>query len=431
MKRIAIVGGGFTGIGAAYYLKDFKNTEVTIFEAEKTLGGLAGGIRTRNWNWPVDKLIHHWFEGDKWALGIAKEIGLEKKIIIKNVKSSCFYNGEIAELDSPSSLIRLPFLNIFDRIRTGVVMAYLRLDKGYLKYEKKTSVEFIKKYMGKKSFSVLWEPLFKGKFGDYYSEINAAWFWSRIHPRTKSLAYIEGGFQKFLENLRDYLGKYKMTFLMKTKVQSIKKFGEKFILKFDGGEKEFDVVVLAIPFSISKNLFDFPKDYLKKCELLRSIGAQYFVLELKESFLEDGTYWLNINDSSFPFMMVAEHTNFIDKKNYGKNHIVWIGKYLDYNNEMWKMNKKELLEKVIPFMKKINPRFNESWIKRSFFNRFYDAQPIVEKNYSQIRPTIDTPIRNLFVANMHHIYPWDRGTNNALGLGQRVAKKIAQENHLR
>ena len=42
--NIAIIGGGLTGLTAAYELLKYGH-QVTVFEKEKTLGGLAGGFK--------------------------------------------------------------------------------------------------------------------------------------------------------------------------------------------------------------------------------------------------------------------------------------------------------------------------------------------------------------------------------------------------
>ena len=424
MKKIAVIGGGFSGLGIAYYTRNRKDCEVTIFEHSDRVGGLASGIRADGWNWPVDRVIHHWFTTDHWALDIAKEIGMGNKLIIKDTKSSCYYNGKIAELDSPISLLKFPFISLFNRLRLAFGMAWLRLDKNFLKYEKETSFSYIKRTMGNEVFRVLWEPLFYGKFGKHAPSVNAAWFWARVHPRTKSLAYVEGGFQTYAERLVEVIKEKGTKVVLNAEIKKVVKKGEKFQIIVGKKKHEFDIVVLAVPLPVALQLYDFPIEYKEKYKPLRSIGAQYFVLELDKPFLADNSYWLNVNDKSFPFMMVAEHTNFVDKKNYGNKHIIWVGKYLDYDHDLWQKDEKELLEIIIPYLSKINPRFNKSWIKRSFFTRFKNAQPIMPLNYSVKIPRIETPIENLYIANMNHVYPWDRGTKNALGLGARVAKII-------
>ena len=425
MAKIGIIGGGFTGLGTAYFLEKFKGHEITLIEKDRQLGGLSAGFKKKEWEWHLDKLIHHWFSTDRHALNIAKEIGLGKKLIFKNTLSSCYYNGNIAQLDTPMSLLKFPFLSFIGRIRLALMMALLRVDNNYLRYENKSAVSFIRRMAGDEVFNVLWKPLFSGKFGKNAKDVNAAWFWARVHPRTKKLAYIEGGFQAFIDRLAEVLKSKGIRIKTEVSVEKIKKRKDgKFEIFSNEGKFEFDAIVLTVPLEVALKLYDFPEDYKKKYSQFKSIGAQYFALELDRQFLKDGTYWLNVNDEKFPFMMVAEHTNFVNKSHYGNSHLIWVGKYLDYGSPLWKLNKKDLLEKIIPCLKKINHNFDASQIKESFFFRFRDAQPILTTNYSKKMPKIETPVENLYTANMNHIYPWDRGTNNALELGFRTAKKI-------
>jgi len=72
--RIAIVGGGFTGLSAAYDLCK-AGYDVTIFEHDADIGGLAGtfelspGVR-------VEKFYHHWFTSVVDVLNLIDELGL-------------------------------------------------------------------------------------------------------------------------------------------------------------------------------------------------------------------------------------------------------------------------------------------------------------------------------------------------------------------
>ncbi len=426
-KSIAIIGGGYSGLGTAYYLikNGVPGKDITIFESNSYLGGLASGIKTAEWEWPVDKVIHHWFTTDRWAMSIAKELGLWNKVIIKDTKSSSYYDGKIAELDSAMSLLKLPFLSLMGRIRMGAILALLRLDKNFLRYEKETSYNFIKRTMGEKVFRIMWEPLFKGKFGSYADKISAAWFWARINPRTKSLAYFKGGFQKYADELGDFLKKKEVKIELNAKIKNVSGKTNKFSIKIGSDNKDFDCVVFATPLEVAANLFkDFSPTYKDKLKSYDMLGAQYFVLELKKPFFKDKTYWLNVQDSSFPFMMVAEHTNFVSPKHYNNKHIIWVGKYLNADNPLWSMDEKELLAKVINYLKKINSSFSEKDIERSFLTRFRYAQPVIPINYSKKIPSVRAPVKGIYLASLNHIYPWDRGTNNALGLGENVAKKI-------
>jgi protoporphyrinogen oxidase len=428
MIKIGIIGAGFGGLSTAYYLSKIPNCKITIFEKDDKVGGLSKGFKMPEWKWNIDDLIHHWFANDKYIFEMIKDLNLEKNILLKKTKSSMYYKGKIAELDSPTSLLKLPFLSFFNRIRVGIVMALLRFDKNYLKYETKTSYDFLKKMMGEKAFNILWLPLFEGKFGNYAEKINASWFWARINPRTKKLAYYKGGFQKLLDEIATCLKKRNVKLRFNSLVTETKKIDEKIILKSKNKDYKFDYVINTAPLPIFLKITkELPKDYKNNMEKLKIISSQYFVIELNKKFLVDGSYWLNINDKSFPFMMIAEHTNFVDNLNYNKKSIIWVGKYLDNKNKLWRLNKKQLLKKIIPCLKKINPNFKEADINRVFFKRYKYAQPIIELNYSKKKPPLLTPIKNLYIANMHQIYPEDRGTNNAVALGKKVAQIIKNQ----
>ena len=60
-------------------------------------------------------------------------------------------------------------------------------------------------------------------------------------------------------------------------------------------------------------------------ERIEYLGAVCIVLELDRSLSE--TYWLNVNDLSFPFVGVIEHTNMEPASAYGGRHIVYLSRY--------------------------------------------------------------------------------------------------------
>ena len=88
------------------------------------------------------------------------------------------------------------------------------------------------------------------------------------------------------------------------------------------------------------------------------------------------------------------------------------------------MTEEQLIKLYIPYIKKINPKFEAGWIKRSWLFENPYAQPVFPKNYSKEIPKMKTDLPGLYVANMSMVYPWDRGTNYAIESGQKVAKLI-------
>lgn len=424
--RVAIIGAGFGGLAAAYRLAK-SEVDVSVFESEEKPGGLAIGFEQPRWKWSLEAHYHHWFTNDYAILNLAKEI--EYKVITIRPKTSTYIDGWVYQLDSPLTLLKFDKLSFIDRLRTGAVLAYLKLIPFWKPLETITAEKFIKTTMGEKSWKVLWRPLFEKKFSYYSSEIPASWFWSRIYKRTPYLAYPEGGYLAFARRISEKVCEKRGKIFYKTVVESVSKKGGKFEVKTKNMSFTFDRVICTLPspifVKIAKGL---PGEYKESLVQLKGIGAVNLVLSLKKQFLSDGTYWLNINERDFPFVAVVEHTNFMDKRNYNNERLLYIGNYLPHEHEYFKKEAKDLISEFMPFLKKINPQFSKSHINESYLFKAYFAQPIIPLNYSKEIPKFETPIKGLYLSNIQQVYPWDRGTNYAVENAEKVAKLILDEN---
>lgn len=397
--KIAIIGGGFTGLTAAYELGKLGH-QVTVFEKEKTLGGLANGFREPNWDWHLEMAYHHLFTNDTAILHLIKELNLTDKLIIKLPVTATLWNGVPYPLDSPLHLLRFPGMPLVDRIRTGILLATLKINPFWRPLESITAKQLFLTIGGKRAWKAIWEPLMIGKFGNYADSIAASWLWARIKKRTPKLCYIKGGFHTLISAL-------KLAIIQRG--GTIKKncfFDCDRIFKSNSfSHTPFDRILFTIPVPTA----------------IPHLHAQTLILETKEPVLKDA-YWLNITDRSFPFLAVVAHTNMIDKKYYGGHHLTYIGNYLPDGHPYLSMTKEQLLEKFMPFLKRIANRQLRIINSYLFIGKY--AQPVHELHYSDRAPKLKTPIPGIFLANMDSIYPWDRGTNYAVELGMKAAKTI-------
>lgn len=428
--RIAIIGAGFTGLTAALRLSE-KGHQVIIFEKEKNPGGLATGFKRKNWDWSCEYFFHHLFTSDQATRNLISEFGLNNKLFFEKPKTSIYFKGKVSRFDSPISVLIFPHLSLYQKIRTGIVTVYLKLTNNWQRLEKITAVQWLKKFYGQKTYQILWEPLLKAKFGEFFKQIPASWFWARIKKRSTRLGYLEGGFQVLTDKIVEEIKKNKGELILDKEINNIQINNSPFrrnptkralsILNY-----QFDKVVFTTPAETFLKIMNdkLPKDYQQKLSQLQMIGALNLVLTLKESFLTDGTYWLNVNDTNFPFVAVMEHTNFMDKSHYGNNHILYVGGYYPQNHRYFKITKEEIFKEWLPYLKKINQDFNSlSIIHYSLFINLY-AQPIMPLNYSKIVPFHQAPIKNVFLANTQQIYPWDRGINYAIEEGEKIVDEI-------
>ncbi|MCL4353811.1 NAD(P)/FAD-dependent oxidoreductase [Patescibacteria group bacterium] len=425
--KIAIIGAGFTGLTASYILAK-NGHQVEIFEKDPFPGGLAVGYKEPGWSWSLEKHYHHWFTNDKAILSLAREI--DYRVISKRPKTSSFIEGNIYQLDSPASLMRFPLLSIWQRIRLGFILGILRLNPFWRPLEGLNAAKTLRKIMGKKTYEMIWEPLLVNKFGSFTENISFTWFWARIKKRTPSLRYPERGFLGFAQHLQKEIEKRGGRLYYNTEVKEIKNQNAKVRITTQNSkteDREFDKVVVTLPsFLFLKIVRDLPLDYQKKLKSLKSLGAINLVLRLKEPFLKDGTYWLNICDSKSPIMAIVEHTNFMDKKYYNNEHIVYLGNYLPIGHHYMKLTKEELLKIYTPYLKRINPDFESCILNFELFKAPF-AQPVIFTNYSEVMPPFETPLDNVYLANMQQVYPWDRGTNYAVELGEKIATLLLRQ----
>jgi protoporphyrinogen oxidase len=137
-------------------------------------------------------------------------------------------------------------------------------------------------------------------------------------------------------------------------------------------------------------------------------------------------YWLNVNDPSFPFVGVIEHTNFEPASTYGGKHIVYLSKYLPPSAELYRMSNQDAVEVAVSALKRMFPEFQREAIENAHVWRADYAQPLVARYYSRLIPDFVAPVKNLFVSSMAQVYPEDRGTNYAVRNGYEAARVIAE-----
>ena len=420
--KIAVIGAGLTGLAAANNLL-LRGHTVSVFEKATAAGGLAQGFKGFGWSWPLEQHYHHVFTSDKVILNYARY--LDVPVDFKRPITSTFIDDSSFQIDDPISLIKFPKIGLIDRVRVGLVLLYLKTSPFWRSLETIPAHRFLRSTMGEKVWKVLWEALFKKKFGKDYTKIPASWFWARIKKRSAFLGYPRGGFQNLIDKSVKKIIKHGGKIFFKSEVTQITKHGKVIELTVNGRRHLFDKVICTLPSNIFIKICEgLPKQYKKQLAGLRGIGAINLILELNRQFMKDDTYWLNINEMSYPFLCVVEHTNYINKNKYNDRHLLYIGNYLLPNHRYFKKDKNALIKEFLPYLTKINPEFSLSWLKRSYLFKAPFAQPVVSLNYSKRLPALTTPIEGLYLANIQQVYPWDRGTNYSVELGFKVAELI-------
>ncbi len=432
--RIAIVGGGLAGLTAAYDLLRTAThpIAVTIYEASAQLGGLAAGFKGRTtWDWPLEHFYHHLFTNDDAILALTRELGLADRLQVHRPTTVIHYQGRNYPFDSPLRLLLFSKLSLVDRLRMGMVLAYLKYNpwSPWQHFDKLLADQWLRRWLGKTGYEVIWQPMLQGKFGAHYDEVNLAWFWARIYKRTPKLVYYAGGFQVLVDSLAQQLRRDKVTIHTGAAVQHIQPSPTGgWQVTVDGLAHDYDVVLSTVSPGLMQRLVPaLPADYLAQLGELKSMGAVVVTVALDRPLLKE-IYWVNLpKREGFPFLALVEHTNMIDPAHYGGDHLLYLGDYLEADHPYFEMSVAELLAEFTPHLTKFNPAFDASWITGAWVHRAKYAQPVPPVGYLAMIPTVRTPLSGLYFASMSQVYPWDRGTNYAVELGRNVAKLIQED----
>ena len=439
--RVGIIGGGAAGLAAAYELAK-RGHFAEVFERAPFLAGQASTFEVGGGQ--LEKGYHHLFVSDVDMVGLIQELGLEHQLAWLESKVGLFYGGQIWDFATPMDLLRFRPLPLLARLRVGWWTLVLQKTLNWRKFEGVTAKDWLQRHMGRRAYEVIWEPLLRGKFGDYFEQVSMTWIWGKIYLRVASrgkglqkerLGYPMGSFGEVFETLAQRIvelgGEVHLGSGVKsTVVESGAAVGLEVELPGETPQtREYDAIISTTPSYVFTRLAPtLPTEYRQLLESADYLSAVLVVLELSQSL--SAKYWLNVADRSLPFVGVIEHTNLIDKSLYGGRHIVYLTNYPDPKSALYQKSGEELLEDFIPHLKKINPDFDRSWILNYHHHKVDAAQPIIGVNYSGRIPDHRTPIDNLYLANTTQIYPEDRGTNYSVRMGRQVARMVLEDNGL-
>jgi protoporphyrinogen oxidase len=429
---IVIVGGGFTGLSAAYDLAA-AGRKVVLLEKEPTVGGLAGGFEVGGFT--LEKFYHHWFTNDVHVMALIRDIGRADEVVFRPTRTGMYYANTIFRLSTPLDLLKFRALSFPNRIRLGLLALRARRIRDWKKIEHLTAREWLIGLAGPEVFRVVWEPLLVGKFGKYADIVGAVWFWKKLALRGGSraadgremLAYYKGGFSELAEALRRRLEEMGVEVRVNSPATGLDVEGGRVTaVRTTDGAVPARAVLLTQALPLIADLLDphVSPDFAAGLRRIDYLANICLVLELDRSLSE--TYWLNVNDPSFPFVGVIEHTNFEPPESYGGRHIVFLSKYLPESDALFRMADDELLDFAVPHLKLMFPDFRREWVKGHHVWRALHSQPIAEPHYSRLIPPERTPLDNVLITSMAQIYPEDRGTNYAIREGRRVAGVLAE-----
>jgi len=284
-KRIVVVGGGISGLAAAYYLqKDVRqrglNAEICLIEAEERLGGKI--ITDALDNFVIEGGPDCFLRSKPWAYQLAEELGITAEVIGTNdLRRKTFVLDQKKLKPLPEGVMLIiptkirpflfsPLFTLPGKLRMGMDL-FLPRRKGD---EDESIGEFVTRRLGREALVKLAEPLLSGiHVSDPDKQSLLATFprFRNLEKKHRSLILgmmaakrhpvpaqpangqpssmflsFKQGMGYFVEQLEKHLSGVQV--YKNKRVLSITQKNEHYRLSFAGGESlEADGIILAVP----------------------------------------------------------------------------------------------------------------------------------------------------------------------------------------
>jgi protoporphyrinogen/coproporphyrinogen III oxidase len=196
--RAIIIGGGISGLSAAYDLAK-AGIEHTLIEKQPRTGGV---IETRNWDDCVLECGPDSFLSAKpEAMALIREVGLEADVIGSNDAERVTYilrHGRLTRLPegtmmfvptNPASMLASPIVGWGTKIRMG-----LELLRRPAAYPDRSVSEFVTDHFGRETLDYLAEPLLSGVYGGDPDQLSIA----SVMPRFVEMERTHGSLARTL-----------------------------------------------------------------------------------------------------------------------------------------------------------------------------------------------------------------------------------------
>src|ERR1700722_827990 len=423
-QRVAVLGAGPMGLAVAYQLVKDGHRPI-VFEADDRVGGMTASFDFNGLQ--IERYYHFHCTSDHAFLGILNELGLADKMCWVETKMGYFYQQKVHPWGNPIALLKFPGLSFLAKLRYGLHVFTSTKRKNWSSLDKKEATSWIKQWIGKEAYEILWRKLFDYKFYGYANQLSAAWIWSRIRRTGRSrydlfrekLGHLDGGSNILIQALKKSIESHGGEIQLKSPVSRVViENGQTKGVEFDGKLGLFKKVISTVPLPYLPRLIpDLPEEILHAFRSVKNIAVVCVIAKLKRRVTEN--FWLNINDPDMDIPGLVEYTNLRPLA----HSIVYIPFYMPGEHLKFQEPDQNFLDKVQRYLRIINPELQSEDFVDIRVSRYRYAQPICFPGHLERLPPVKLPVRGLWAADTSYYYPEDRGISESVAFGRNLAKQ--------
>lgn len=291
---VVVLGGGLSGVAAAYTLARAGVSDITVIERGATLGGLAGSFEREGHFYPLG--YHHILHRDRTLLYFLDLIGALPAVRWRRVRMLFHLGGRAYDLGSPGGFLAFP-MSLRDK--AGFVRLMLKAfnKRDWSDWQDRSAADLVDTYAGAGTRTALFERLTRLKFELPCAEVSGAWLGARLHFREGSapLGYIpDANWTKVLcDGVTRLLAEQGVKVRLNTAVSRLLTAGGRVReAELSTGERiGGDVFVSSVPTEVYLRLL--AGDRTPELERIRYSALISVVCATRQP-VDDRAYWINL-----------------------------------------------------------------------------------------------------------------------------------------
>ncbi|MBU0929643.1 MAG: FAD-dependent oxidoreductase [Nanoarchaeota archaeon] len=442
MKNILILGGGLTGLTSAWKLAEADNN-VTVIEKQDKLGGISSTFKHKNFN--LDYGPHKIYTQIPEIMNEIKSLVKEENLLEIEKRSKIYLKGKYYDYPIGLKDILLK-MNPLIGIKAGFSFG-LRKAKNIV-YKKEISYEdYLTNRFGKGIYELVFKPYAEKVWGNP-KELDKELASIRVSvPSLSALLknmlikkknpeisadkfyYPKYGIISLAEEMQENIEMNNGNILFNSYITEMKlndNFIEEVKIKEKSKVKKMkpDFIISTIPIKELPKLLNAPQEIIDAADSLKYRPLiLFYIVANKDGLFNDN--WIFYPEKDIIFNRISEQKGFSKDMIPNDKTVLTVEITCDADSELFKLNNKELYEKVIADLEKVNI-LSRNDVSEYFSAKLKDVYPVYDLEFKKnlnIILTYLSNIQNLITNGRQGLFNYNN-MDHCIDMGIKAARYV-------
>ena len=383
-----------------------SNHQVTVFEREHQLGGLATFHDYGKFYW--DRFYHVILPSDRQLIEFINDLGLGDKLRWQRTLTGFYVDEGFHSLSSGREFLQFPPLSLLAKFRLAFTILYCSRIRNWHPLEKISVGDWLRKLGGRATYDKIWKPLLLAKLGNEYERVSAVFIWSYIarmfsardrSTQKEQLGHVAGGYKTVLDRLKELISEGGGDIRIGVAVNRIEpRPGGGLWVEHDNVKDYFDKVIFTSPVDVLQRIASRELVNLtRRGEKVEYLGVICMVLVTRKPLVP--YYIVNIADQRIPFTGIIGMSNLAEPSETAGLHVTYLPKYIHADSPLLLQSDDEIRSVFFEGLRIMFPDWEKCGVEAVHINRARRVQPLQVINYSKLVPQAASEHPDFFVLN--------------------------------